>query len=102
MPPEEELQALDNILDVILRGIQEALEAGEILSPELQMMLAEEIRAITSRIDQLQRENPPVPPAPPEEPPIEPGMDSSNVNSFGYDPENQRLLVKFNGRDQRD
>lgn len=37
-----------------------------------------------------------------QEPELNQGMPSSNVNSFGYDPENQRLLVKFNGKDDRD
>lgn len=100
-----EIQELEDILDAILRGVQETLQSGEILSEELQRLIAEEITYLTQEIDRLYSENPieNLPPSLPQEPELEPGgMPSSNVNSFGYDPENKRLLVKFNGKDERD
>jgi hypothetical protein len=103
MPPAEEIAELEELLRELLAGMQEILQSGEIMSDEFQGQVAQTLNALTDRIDQLQRENPISAPSPPqEEPPLEEGMASSNVNSFGYDPENQRLLVKFNGRDQRD
>lgn len=99
MNPEEEIGILQSLVDELLRGIQEVLQSGEILSDEFQRMLAQELEFATNRIDQLRIENPiddftP----PPQEPNLNKGMDSSNIHSFGYDPENQRLLVKFQGQ----
>jgi len=56
MNPEEELAALNELLDQLLAGIQEVLQSGEILSDELQGLLAQEIEATTARIDELQAE----------------------------------------------
>ncbi len=104
MNPEEEIDLLEEIINQILRGIQDTLMSGERLTDEFQGMLADELLITHQRIDQLRQELEEGPTAgmQPIEPPLEPGMDSSNVNSFGYDPENERLLVKFNGKDERD
>ncbi len=102
MPPKQEIAELEELLRELLAGIQEILQSDEELSDELQGQIAQTLNALTDRIDLLRNENPTTPPIPTEEPPLEPGMASSNVNSFGYDPENERLLVKFNGKDQRD
>ncbi len=56
MNPEDELRALEQLLDELLRGIQEALQSGEVLSDEFQGMLAQEIEQTTTRIDQLNQE----------------------------------------------
>ncbi len=97
MNPRQELQALEQLLDQLLKGIQDVLQSGEILSDEFQMMLAQELTATTDRIDQLQVE---LQQAPVEglTPPIEPGMESSNVEGFAYDPEMQKLFVRFLGK----
>ena len=50
---DEQIEILEDILDTILRGLQEALQNGEILSDEFQMQIANEINTITSEIDEL-------------------------------------------------
>ena len=93
MNPYEELQLLEELLNELLRGIQDVIQSGEILSDEFQMMLAQELTATTDRINQLQVQLEQAPP-----PPIEPGMDSSNVEGFAYDPKKQKLFVRFLGK----
>lgn len=104
MNPRQELQALETIIDELLRGIQETIQSGEVLSDELQGLIAEELEITTARIDELYREIEGGSGAPTleGEPPLEPSMPSSNVHSFGYDPQTGRLLVKFNGKTERD
>lgn len=53
MNPKQEIQQLEELLDELLRGIQDVIQAGELLSDEFQGMLAEELEKTTSRIDQL-------------------------------------------------
>lgn len=48
-----EIEELENILDAILRGVQEVLQSGEILSDEFQEQIANEITTLTQEIDQL-------------------------------------------------
>lgn len=99
MNPDEEIQLLESLVDQLLRGIQEILQSDEVLSDEFQMILAEELETTINRIDQLRNENPVenIAPLAQNEPNLDKGMSSSNVHSFGYDPENNRLLVKFQG-----
>jgi hypothetical protein len=49
----DEIEELENILDALLRGVQETLQTGEMLSNELQAQIAEEINYLTSEIDTL-------------------------------------------------
>lgn len=67
MNPDEEIQSLEELLDELLRGIQEVLQSGEILSDEFQAMLAQELSITTDRIDFLrqQQAQPPDQGAPP-------------------------------------
>lgn len=70
MRPEEEIKALEEIINEILAGIQEILQSGEMISDELQGRIADEINITTDRIDALRQEisqRPPVEP-PPHEP----------------------------------
>lgn len=99
MNPEKEIELLQSIIDEILATIHDMLLSGEILSDEFQGMLAQEIELTINRIDELRNQNPVegLTPSQPKEPNLNPGMPSSNINSFGYDPENERLLVKFQG-----
>lgn len=105
---------LEDILDNILAGIQELLQAGQPISPELQRLAADEINALTQEIDQLYSEeqmiggSPPLPEPPPEEPPINidvpPGaqllfiLAGGNIDAFVHylsqipDPELNNLL----------
>lgn len=99
-----DIAMLQQLIDELLRGIQDVLQSGEQLSDQFQGMIAEELNWLTNRIDELSQQNPVdgLPANPTPEPQMNQGMDSSNVYGFGYDPKNERLLVKFNGKDQRD
>ncbi len=114
-----EIQQLESLLDELLRGIQDVLASGEILSDEFQGLIAQELESVTSRIDQLRAQEPiepptqepeqetistpptpPINPLPPQGvPPLTPTpFPSSNINAFRYDPENGQLFVKFQGK----
>lgn len=69
MNPLEEIAALQTIIDEILAGIQETIQSGEILSDDLQGLIAEEINLATQRIDELRAEQPQSPPITP--PPLQ-------------------------------
>ncbi len=64
----DELRQLEELLDELLRGIQDILQSGEVLTDEFQGVLAQEIEATTNRIDQLRKEQqqPQGAPSPPE------------------------------------
>lgn len=47
------IEELEDILDALLKGIQEALQSGETLPEELQLAVAQEINELTTEIDQL-------------------------------------------------
>lgn len=68
MNSEDELQLLEELLNELLSGIQDVLQSGERLSDEFQGMIADELEATTSRIDQLRSEVEQQ--RPPNEPPI--------------------------------
>jgi len=68
----EQIEELENILDMILRGVQESLQNGEVLSEEFQMQIAQEITTLTQEIDQLYEESENQPPSSPTEQPISP------------------------------
>ena len=48
-----EVEYLEDILDSILAGVQEMLQSGEMLPPELQELIANEITNLTQEIDGL-------------------------------------------------
>ena len=56
MNPEQEIELLEQLIDELLAGIQDALQSGESLSDEFQGALAQELEATTQRIDQLRSE----------------------------------------------
>lgn len=65
MRPEEEIRALEEIINDILAGMQEMLQSGERLSDDIQGRIADEINFTTERIDTLRQEigqRPPVQP----------------------------------------
>lgn len=113
-----EIEELEDILDAILKGVQEALQSGEVLSPEFQAQIAEEITTLTQEIDELYaaegKELPPeggieeepeieeeeIPPSiPGPVPPVDKAPhESSNIYGFRYHPESQNLIVKFQGK----
>lgn len=105
MNPSQELELLNKIIDELIGVIEEVLQSGEVLSDEIQGMLADEIEITVARIAELEQEisqNPvegmsPTTGAPAEKLKLERPFPSSNVHSFGYDPKNQKLYVKFQG-----
>lgn len=54
-----EISVLEELLEQLLRGIQETLQSGEILSDEFQGLLAQEISNTTNQIDQLRSQQAP-------------------------------------------
>lgn len=51
-----DLQTLQALLDELIRGIQDVIQSGEILSDEFQGVLAQELDYVTSQIDQLRQQ----------------------------------------------
>lgn len=105
MPPNEEISFLENVVEDIMQGMREMLMNGQRLSEELQNLIADQLESAISRIEQLedeQRQNRfgglEPPPPPPEKLKLSRPMPSSNVHSFGYDPANERLYVRFQGK----
>lgn len=99
MPPYQEINALEDVLDEILSILEKIIQSGEVLSDDLMLAVAEEINAITERIEELRSQEPIEAPTPQ----LEPGpYPSSNINSFKYDPESKMLWVKFHGKDTAD
>lgn len=70
---------------------------GAGLNQETQRALGEFLQNLLQLIEESQSPVDQLPPTPTEEPPLQTGMPSSNVNSFGYDEDTGRLLVKFQG-----
>lgn len=91
-----DVQELEELLRELLSAINSVVKSGEILNDEFQGMLAQTLEKLVNRIDELKSQSP-VEGLQPEEQPLGPGFPSSNVHSFGYDPENKQLLVKFQG-----
>jgi len=96
-----EIEELEDILDTILRGVQEALQNGEILSEEFQLQIAQEITLLTQEIDDLYEQNPQDPleglGSTPTGDNLTTAMPSSNVEGFAYDDKSGKLLVRFLG-----
>lgn len=86
-----EIEELQRLLDILLSTLQQVLSSGEILSDELQGLVAKEIQYLTNRISELSRITPQVPD-------LTQAMPSSNVSAFSYDPEKEKLLVQFLGK----
>lgn len=87
-------QDLQEILREFLQAINIVVQSGEVLSDEFQGQIAQTLELLMNAIEELSRGGPGLAP----EPPIEPGMPSSNVEGFGYDEKNGRLLVRFLGQ----
>ncbi len=101
MNPSQELAVLEELLDELIAGIQSVLQSGEILNDDFLGMIAKELEATFSRIEELKGQSGGSPTLP--VPPLDPGpFPSSNVNSFKYDPNSQTLFVKFHGQENAD
>lgn len=116
-------QAINSIKEALREVMQLLVQRGEPLSDELKAKLAQVMEHAANRIQQLRQEEqqekeleqieeeqaevaesltptePTVPPTGGPIPPLEPAPhESSNINAFRYDPENQKLFVKFQGK----
>lgn len=70
------------------------------LSEETQRELGVFLQEVMQFISQQQQERPiEQQQIPTQEPQLQQSMPSSNIYAFGYDPKNQKLLVKFQGND---
>ena len=89
-----EIETLESLLNELLSGIQEVMQSGEILTDQFQMVLAEELNYLTTRIDKL-RASASVQTGTPE---LQEAMPSSNVSGFNYDDKTGKLYVQFLGK----
>lgn len=95
MPPIQEIQEIEAFLDQIVSILEMSIQSGEVIPDEVLGELAQIFNEATQRINELESEQ--VPATPEGEPQLQQSMPSSNVESFGYDDKNQRLLVRFLG-----
>jgi len=94
------VQALERLLDELLRGIQDVLQSGEVLSDEFQGMLAEEIGELTRQIDEAYaQEQPPTGGGTIIEPPVSNGARLLWVLSGGDQNAFVNYLRTFPGED---
>lgn len=90
-----EINRLEDILDQLIDGTIRVIETGQVLSNEHIQLITEQIQWIESEIQRLYQELQ-VGGSPPPEEGIEQGQHpSSNIYGFKYDPEKQKLLIKF-------
>ncbi|MEN6512261.1 MAG: KTSC domain-containing protein [Chloroherpetonaceae bacterium] len=71
------------LITELVQAIQLVIDSGEVLSDDIQGMLAQTLLQLLNRMDSTG-----IP---------EGSFPSSNVNGFQYDPKNQELLVQFHG-----
>lgn len=91
MTPEQEIAALERILNLIVNALEEIESSGEQIDDDLAGAVAEEITFAMQRIQELQAA-----PLPQEKPELQPANHpSSNINAMSYDQENQDAYIKF-------
>ncbi len=92
-------QRIQQLKLALAEFINLASQEGEI-TEELELMIAQVMEHVASRIQQLRQEEQiqGATVVPPQEPDLNPAMPSSNIESFGYDDKNGRLLVRFLGK----
>lgn len=83
-----ELQQVQLLLDQLINALQQTFQAGEEIPDELQGQIAQELEYLFNRINQLSQPTqiPELSNAP---------FPSSNIHAFKYDPETQKLFIKF-------
>ena len=96
---EEQIEEIKNALRDV---VQQLVQRGQPLTPDLKALLVEVMEHAASRIQQLRQQEQQEPveglaPTAQAEPPLDQSMPSSNIHSFGYDDKTGRLLVKFQG-----
>lgn len=96
-----ELQELEELLRDLLQAIQLMVDSGEEMSDELQGAAAQTLELLFNRIGELRAGGGgggigDIGGG--QEPDFESSMPSSNVEGFAYDPDQQRLYVRFLGK----
>lgn len=93
-------QRIQELKDALMAVFQLIEQSGEPMTPELESMLVQVMEHVATRIQQLRQEEQQgqavLQQPTPEQ--IEPGMPSSNVEGFAFDPKTNRLLVRFLGK----
>lgn len=89
----DELQRLQGLLDQLLGTLETVLASGEPLSDEMQGLIAEQLKWLHNRIQELSN----IISDPTNKLKFSRPFPSSNVHSFGYDNKNGRLYVRFQG-----
>ncbi len=90
-----ELQEFQGLLQELLQAIQLSMQSGEQLPDEMQGQIAQTLELLYNRIEGLMGQE--IPPTPQAQTELQQAMPSSNIESFGYDDKNGRLLVRFLG-----
>ena len=113
-------EAINNIKDALREVMNLLVQRGQPISDDIKQILTQVMEHVASRITELRQpgsmpsllemenqqeqvsnemappEQPPAPPTGGNVPPLDQAPhESSNINSFKYDPENEQLYVKF-------
>ena len=90
---EEKIEEIKNSIKQLMEFISAQTEEPP---QEIVELLEQVMNHAAKRIAELRQQSP----SAPNVPQLDPGpFPSSNVNSFKYDPKNQKLFVKFHGKD---
>lgn len=95
-----DINQLRSILGAFIGSYRDLIASGEDLSDEEYEAAYALLERLLSRIDQIEQQEPVegMPPQEPRDPLMAQAMPSSNIESFGYDEKNGRLLVRFLGQ----
>jgi hypothetical protein len=94
VPPEQRRQIIQQLIDELVETLQRTIESGEVLSDELQGMIAQELQWLVSELESTG----PTGGTPQPPPQIGQGnYPSSNINGFNYNPQTRELLIQFHG-----
>jgi len=91
-----DINQLRSILSAFIGSYRDLIASGEDLTEEEYEAAFQLLQRLLARIDEVEAGTTINGPAP--EPPLEPHGPSSNIESFGYDEKNGRLLVRFLGK----
>lgn len=94
-----ELQQLKDLLRGFIEAYRDIISGGEDLSEQEYDLAYQVFQRILSQMEQLSQQDPveSLPPSTGRNPTLEQHGPSSNIESFGYDDKNGRLLVRFLG-----
>lgn len=93
-----ELRELQELLNELIQAIQLMVESGEPMPDEMMGQIAETLEWLYNQIEELTQSGQGQPTQTPQLPNIQPGRASSNVNGMAYDPNSQKMFVKYLGK----